>query len=141
MNKMRYLLLVFVLLCVNLQWVWSQTFDFNTYDSSIGLPQNYVYSVQQDYNGFIWIATAEGVSRYDGISFVNFSERDSLADNFTRVILVDRARQQILFGHNNGSLSLFDGTAFSRLMMPLLPFVVFVPGKMERFGLWNRIMV
>lgn len=117
MNKMRYLILVFALLCVDIQLISSQTFDFNTYNSSIGLPQNYIYSVQQDYNGFIWIATAEGLSRYDGVTFVNFSERDSLAENFTRAIFVDRERQQILFGHNNGSLSLYDGRRFRRLMV------------------------
>ena len=105
------------LLCVGFQLGWSQTFNFNTYDSSIGLPQNYIYSVQQDYNGFIWIATAEGVSRYDGVKFVNFSDRDSLAENFTRTIFVDRERKRIVFGHNNGYLSVFDNNGFRKIVI------------------------
>lgn len=115
MNEMKYSVLLFVLLSFNFCDVWSQTFDFNTYNSSIGLPQNYVYAVQQDQDGFVWIATAEGISRYDGISFVNFSERDSVADNFTRVIQVDGRREQVIFGHNNGSFSIYKDRTFRRI--------------------------
>lgn len=37
-----------------------------------GLPSNSVRSVFQDSQGFIWIGTANGLSRYDGSDFVNF---------------------------------------------------------------------
>ncbi len=114
---MRYLLFIFVLVCFDFQLSLAQTFNFNTYDSSIGLPQNYVYSVQQDYNGFIWIATAEGISRYDGVHFKNYSERDSLAENFARVIYVDQSQKQIVFGHNNGCLTVYDNKKFQRILI------------------------
>ncbi len=37
-----------------------------------GLSHNTVNDIVQDYNGFIWFATENGLSRYDGYSFVNF---------------------------------------------------------------------
>jgi PAS domain S-box-containing protein len=34
-----------------------------------GLPQNTVYSIIQDYKGFLWVGTEYGLCRYDGYSF------------------------------------------------------------------------
>ena len=37
-----------------------------------GLPCNQVFDMQQDADGYIWLATANGLSRYDGYQFLNF---------------------------------------------------------------------
>lgn len=37
-----------------------------------GLPSDAVYNVFQDSKGFIWVATGEGLSRYDGFEFVPY---------------------------------------------------------------------
>lgn len=39
---------------------------------SNGLPQNYVTDVHQDKNGYIWVSTLDGISRYNGYRFKNF---------------------------------------------------------------------
>ncbi len=58
-----------------------------------GLPSNAVNSVIRDSRGFIWIASENGVIRYDGYSFVNYraNEHDtvSISSNITYVILED----------------------------------------------------
>ncbi len=46
-----------------------------------GLPSNLVYAVLQDQKGFMWFATDNGVSRYDGLEFKNFSSANGLPDN------------------------------------------------------------
>jgi sensor histidine kinase YesM len=38
-----------------------------------GLPSNAVYDVYQDKNGFIWFATQEGITRYDGAEFKTYN--------------------------------------------------------------------
>jgi ligand-binding sensor domain-containing protein len=114
---MKKLLYLIILLLAGTYSATSQTFDFKVYNSSIGLPQNYVYAVKQDHNGFIWVATAEGVSRYDGISFKNYTDRDSLADIFTRSIYINQDDDRILFGHNNGSLSVYNGKEFKKIVI------------------------
>lgn len=38
-----------------------------------GLPSNAVYDVYQDKSGFIWLATQEGISRYDGVEFTTYN--------------------------------------------------------------------
>ena len=41
-----------------------------------GLSCNTVNDIQQDRDGYIWLGTTNGMSRYDGYSFVNFSKFD-----------------------------------------------------------------
>ena len=40
--------------------------------SADGLPCNQVFDMKQDKDGYIWLATANGLSRYDGYQFLNF---------------------------------------------------------------------
>ncbi len=44
--------------------------------STNGLPSNTVYDLIQDQNGFIFIATNEGITRYDGANFKEFKSKD-----------------------------------------------------------------
>ena len=37
-----------------------------------GLPQSVVETIYQDKEGFLWIATQDGISRFDGYDFENF---------------------------------------------------------------------
>ena len=53
----------------------------STYTTNQGLPSNNIYKCVQDINGFIWIATENGLSRFDGQKFTNFSTKDGLPDN------------------------------------------------------------
>ncbi len=39
-----------------------------------GLPQNTIYDIAQDKDGYIWIGTDEGVVRFDGIKFDHFNK-------------------------------------------------------------------
>jgi ligand-binding sensor domain-containing protein len=43
------------------------------WNNSNGLPVNTVFRTAQDQNGFIWMATEEGLVRFDGRSFKNFN--------------------------------------------------------------------
>jgi signal transduction histidine kinase/ligand-binding sensor domain-containing protein len=58
-----------------------------------GLAQNNIVAVFQDHCGFMWFATGEGLSRYDGNSFVvyknNPDDPGSLSHNFIRDLVED----------------------------------------------------
>ncbi|HEY1046327.1 MAG TPA: two-component regulator propeller domain-containing protein, partial [Bacteroidia bacterium] len=55
-----------------------QSFNYNIND---GLISNKVYNIMEDRNGFIWICTDQGVSRFDGINFQNFTTKEGLPNN------------------------------------------------------------
>lgn len=45
---------------------------FNRYTIDDGLPTDYVHGVIKDRKGYLWIATADGLCRFDGFSFETF---------------------------------------------------------------------
>src|SRR4051812_36752606 len=49
-----------------------------TYVVADGLLRDTIYKIKQDSRGFLWFCTAEGVSRFDGYSFTNFTAKDGL---------------------------------------------------------------
>ena len=89
----------------------AQSFRFNNFDSNVGLPQNFVYALEQDQNGYIWMGTGEGLVRFNGIEFKNFSRNDSLADDFITSLHI--STDGILWiGHNNGDITLYKNHQF-----------------------------
>lgn len=71
-----------------------------------GLPGNNCYYVLQDKQGFIWVGSDAGVSRYDGKVFENFTVDDGLSDNQILQIKQDR-KGRIWFLTLNGKLCYF----------------------------------
>jgi ligand-binding sensor domain-containing protein len=71
-----------------------QNYSVRSYSSADGLPHKNVTSIAQDQKGFIWIATWDGLSRYDGYEFKNYYHRpgDSTSIPYFTVnqVLVDR---------------------------------------------------
>ena len=66
--------------------VYSQTFPYYQYTKKDGLAHPLVWCVHQDKLGYIWIATADGLSRFDGNTFRNFTTADGLNSNYIRNI-------------------------------------------------------
>ncbi|MBP5366131.1 MAG: SpoIIE family protein phosphatase [Bacteroidales bacterium] len=114
---MRSLILTLAIVMLNILSVKAQNFNLKIFNSSSGLPQNYVYSVIQDPNGYIWVATGEGLSRYDGRRFSNFTLRDSLADVYISKLIID-TDGRLWCGHGNGSFSVFENDKFSKIIIP-----------------------
>lgn len=95
----------------------AQNYNLSKFTNASGLPQNYAYSIIQAPNGYIWIGLAEGLSRYDGIRFQNYSVRDSLADNYVSKLLVD-TDERLWCGHGNGQFTVLDGGRFRKVFVP-----------------------
>ncbi|RCW39487.1 two-component regulator propeller domain-containing protein [Marinilabilia salmonicolor] len=89
----------------------AQSFRFKTYDSNVGLPQNFVYSLSQDQNGYLWMGTGEGLVKYNGLEFAGFNHADSLAEDFITVMHVSKDGT-LWIGHNNGDITLYENEEF-----------------------------
>ena len=63
-NKLLYFLLFLWALTAN-----SQTIFYDQLDIKSGLPSSVVYDIFQDSKGFIWIASDEGLLKYNGYLF------------------------------------------------------------------------
>ncbi len=61
--------------------VIAQMFPYYHYTVDDGLPHSMVYFMLHDKKGFLWFTTDNGVSKYDGETFTNFSTADGLLSN------------------------------------------------------------
>jgi ligand-binding sensor domain-containing protein/signal transduction histidine kinase len=68
---------------------------FDTFTVDDGLNHNQVNALAQDSLGFLWIATPDGLSRFDGYTFAqyrhDYADTISLPANFVSSLYVDRA--------------------------------------------------
>ena len=74
MKKLLYILITCVLFCASIQ---SQDYSLRHYDDHNGLSHHHVTRVLQDSTGMMWIATYNGLNRFDGYRFVVFKAEDS----------------------------------------------------------------
>ena len=59
----------------------AQQLKFKNYTVNDGLVANSIRRIMQDEKGFLWIATWEGLSKYDGNKFTNYNTANGLSHN------------------------------------------------------------
>lgn len=66
-----------------------------------GLPSNRVNDIAEDRQGYLWIATRDGLARYDGVGFRIWRVGNGLRDNWVWTVYVD-ARDRVWIGTRAG---------------------------------------
>ena len=56
----------------------AERLPLKSYTVTEGLPHNTVNKIVRDSHGFLWVCTAEGLSRFDGYTFTNYGTNDGL---------------------------------------------------------------
>lgn len=64
--------------CLALPSLLAQRYSFKRYDQESGLPDQSIRTLLQDRTGFLWIATDNGLFRYDGHRFRGYTQEDGL---------------------------------------------------------------
>ena len=114
MKAFYFLLSVF--LCVsNLSEALAYNFSFKyrleILSMNQGLSQHDISSIVQDRYGFIWIATYDGLLRYDGYTFKTYrfddADPNSISDNRILTIYLDSAKN-LWIGTEGGGLNLYN---------------------------------
>lgn len=84
---------------------------YETLTNADGLSQGMVYDIIQDKEGFIWVATKDGLNRYDGYSFKVLTNEPnnnkSLSSNSINKLLED-SKGRIWVGTENDGLNIYD---------------------------------
>lgn len=108
----RRLILVILILWQFTDMLQGQIFvsDSKLFTVSDGLVQSHINTIIQDSRGFIWIGTKNGLSRYDGYEFVNYTHQPydttSLSDNYVNAI--SEGPNGLLWIATNKGLNSFD---------------------------------
>jgi ligand-binding sensor domain-containing protein/two-component sensor histidine kinase len=90
----KYLLHNFIpcLLLFVSSYSFSQTTQTIFYTTKDGLPSNSVYRTILDNHGFLWIATENGLAKFDGKNFKSYTTAQGLPDNEITDIFIDSSQ-------------------------------------------------
>jgi ligand-binding sensor domain-containing protein len=89
---------------------FTQQYNFINYSIEDGLVQSQIQAISQDNDGYIWVGTLGGLSKFDGVNFENYSTKDGLLNNQIDAIFND-AKGDLWFG-TQGGVSVYNGTNF-----------------------------
>src|SRR5689334_102517 len=101
------LFLLFALFC------HAQKMAFQLYTVNDGLVANPIRRVIQDSKGFIWVATWEGLSKYDGHKFTNYTTENGLSFNLVNDIY-EAPHGKLYIAENNGAVDIIDRNRITR---------------------------
>ncbi len=89
----------------------AQVYKFQQYGIEEHICHPFVYTINQDARGYLWLGTGEGLCRYDGHEFYGDFTADSLPSAFVKKSYRD-SDGNLWFGHNDGSITMYDGKNF-----------------------------
>lgn len=98
-KKILYLTFISILYSTNL---FSQSPPYYHYTASNGLASSTVYDIVQDKDGFIWMATLNGLNRFDGQRFITYTINDGLNSNSITSLLVGDKGELYIGNHEKG---------------------------------------
>src|SRR5690606_34767447 len=88
----------------------AKNLTFEHFNIASGLSNNDITDIVQDSLGYIWIATVDGLNRYNGNTFTTFNRENdsenSLAHNFVHQLLIDNSGKVLII--NEGGLNIYD---------------------------------
>ena len=83
-------------------------FTFRAWQREQGLPQNFVRALTQTRDGYLWIGSDDGVSRFDGVNFLSFGRAEGFESGPVQALFGDR-RGALWVGSVSGGLGLWEG--------------------------------
>lgn len=96
----KYQLLFFLGLLLHLTHPYlsySQHFNFERIPNELGLSQNLISAIAQDEQGFLWVGTKDGLSRFDGFQFKVFrhlpGDSSSISDDHIKSLFIDAQKR------------------------------------------------
>ncbi|MBS1597639.1 MAG: histidine kinase [Bacteroidetes bacterium] len=110
MKRQLIFSILFLLITVRL---FSQQYSYVNYDVKDGLAGSTVYCMAQDKDGFMWIGTETGLSRYDGTHFKNFTTADGLPDNEIIKLFVDSKNRVWIVPFGNSPCYYLNGKIYN----------------------------
>jgi ligand-binding sensor domain-containing protein/tRNA A-37 threonylcarbamoyl transferase component Bud32 len=77
-----------------------------------GLPNNYISGILQTSDGYLWIGTYEGLTRFDGVSFVVFNKDNHSGIKDNRITVLFESSDQSLWVGTRGGLTVIKNGEF-----------------------------
>jgi len=104
-------------------------YQIESWTTDNGLPQNTVHSIVQTPDGYLWLATLDGLVRYDGVRFTVFNKNNSpgISSNRFTELVADR-HGDLWVGTENGEITHYHNGTFQTFTLT---------DKVEDKAIWN----
>lgn len=93
----------------------SQNYYFENYSVKKGLPNSKIYDILQDNEGYIWLATPSGLSRFDGEAFKAYDHENGISESIANALFLD-SKNKLWVGFDNGELYVKIGKSFQLII-------------------------
>lgn len=99
----------------------AQQLSMQRYDVADGLAHDHITSLLEDSRGYLWIGTYEGLSRFDGNTFVSYDTDDGIGNYLINDLAEDR-QGRLWVATNGGGISVLnDAPGAPRLFSSYVP--------------------
>ena len=125
---MKQRILIFFICIVQLSPLFSESMDrfFSQYNfrfisETAGLPYSFVSDIFKDSEGYVWVATHNGISRYDGYQFLNYGTQTKpicLKNDFVHKVCEDNFRRLWIASEGGIDILNLDMYALVELSVP-----------------------
>lgn len=115
MNTAFRVIVLFVLITGTGPGMKGQSYFFENFSTQQEF-ESKVYSIVQDQQQYLWLGTPTGVWRFDGRTFLNYTEDEGLAEGSVRVVFNDNSGM-LWLGHEGGGISRKKGKHFERIQI------------------------
>lgn len=124
---MKQRILIFFICIVQLSPLFSESMDrfFSQYNfrfisETAGLPYSFVSDIFKDSEGYVWVATHNGISRYDGYQFLNYGTQTKpicLKNDFVHKVCEDNFRR--LWIASEGGIDILNLDTYALVELPV----------------------
>ncbi len=109
--KTNLYFITLLLICfINVTHADNRNLTFDHITTKQGLSHNRIFDMVKDSTGYMWIATLNGLNRYDGYNITKFKsytiDSTSISENFIESLFIDRDNN-LWIGTNNSGLNLY----------------------------------
>lgn len=127
------------MLCLAVLVCRAERLPVKQYTVADGLAQGTVWGTHQDAHGFLWLATSDGLSRFDGYRFTNYSVSDGLGYPRMHDVVSDR-RGRLWVATGDGVSVLLDEMEATRYGKKFRNFPLAPGSKAEGANFVHRIL-
>lgn len=92
----------------------AQSYSFRSYSVEHGLAHPFIYDITQDDNGYLWIATGDGLSKFNGFKFNNYYPSEGLTEGFVSTLFND-SKNRLWLGHKEGGCTVLENNKFTSI--------------------------
>lgn len=110
----RHILFLVIVITATGTHAFTQQFSFRKFTTKNGLPNLLVNHIYCDHNGYLWLSTQGGLSRFDGKNFKNYTSREGLPGSDILFTKHD-SKNQLWIATNGFGVAVFDGKKFKTI--------------------------